>query len=78
MKTKAKDPSYGDCQEITPERCKSTNKLLEHSLDELGEVESLVGLTVPDVLAKNSNGFCVGIGVELVTSLKKDKLEFLI
>ena len=55
-----------------------TYKLLDDSLDELGEVESLVWLALEDVFAEDSDTFGIGVGVELVTSLDENVLEFLV
>lgn len=55
-----------------------THKLLDDSLDELGKVESLVGLRVPDVFTENGDNLGIGLGVEVVSSLDEDVLELLV
>lgn len=55
-----------------------THKLLDDSLDELGKVESLVGLRVPDVFTENGDDLGIGLGVEVVPSLDEDVLELLV
>lgn len=55
-----------------------THKLLDDSLDELGEVQSLVRLALPDVFAQHGDGFCVGVGVKVVSTLNEDGLELLV
>ena len=55
-----------------------THKLLDDSLDELGKVESLVGLRVPDVFAENGDNLGIGLGMEVVSSLDEDVLELLV
>jgi hypothetical protein len=37
-----------------------------------------VGLTVPDVFTKDGDDLGIGLGVEVVSSLDEDKLEFLV
>lgn len=56
----------------------STHKFLDDSLDKLREVEPLVGLTIPDIFTKHSNDFGVGVTVESIAALEKNKLELLI
>lgn len=55
-----------------------THKLLHDSLDKFSEVESLVGLTIPNIFAQYSNDFSVGVAVESIATFEKDKLELLI
>lgn len=57
---------------------RDTHKLLDDSLDELGEVESLVRLAVPDVFTEDGNDLGIGLGVEMVPSLDENKLELLV
>lgn len=54
------------------------HQLLDNGLDEFGEVEPLVGLAIPDVLAQDGDDFGVGVGVEVVTALDQDVLELLV
>lgn len=74
LKTKAKDPS---CI-FSLESDLKTHELLDDSLDELGKVESLVGLRVPDVFTENGDDLGIGLGVEVVSSLDEDVLELLV
>jgi hypothetical protein len=37
-----------------------------------------VGLTVPHVFTEDGDDLGIGLGVEMVTSLDEDKLEFLV
>jgi hypothetical protein len=55
-----------------------THELLDDGLDEFGEVESLVGLAVPNVFTEDGDDLGIGLGVEVVSSLDEDKLEFLV
>jgi hypothetical protein len=55
-----------------------THELLDDGLDELGEVESLVGLTVPDVFTEDGDDFGIGLGVEVVSSLDENVFELLV
>lgn len=55
-----------------------TYKLLDDSLDERGEAQSLVLLEVPDVLAEDGDGLRVGLGLERVASLLENELELLV
>lgn len=59
-------------------RSEKTYKLLDDSLDERGEAQSLVLLEIPDVLAKDGDGLRVGLGLERVASLLKNELELLV
>jgi len=55
-----------------------THELLDDSLDELGKVESLVGLRVPDVFTENGDDLGIGLGVKVVSPLDEDVLELLV
>ena len=55
-----------------------TDQFLDDRLDQVGEVQPLGGLGVVDVLAEHSYGFSVGIGVERVSSLLENELDFLV
>ena len=57
---------------------KRSLKLLDNGLDELSEVETLVGLTVVNVFAEGRNDLSVGVGVENVTSLVQDVFELFV
>lgn len=53
---------------------KATHKFLYDSLDHLGEIQALVRLAVPNVLAQNGDNLGIGVGEEVVASLKQDEL----
>jgi hypothetical protein len=55
-----------------------THQLLDNRLDEGSEVETLMRLAVPNVLAKHSDRLSIGIGAEGVPSLEEDDLELLV
>lgn len=55
-----------------------THELLDDGLDEGGEGEPLGGLRIPDVLAEDGDGFGVGFGFEVVSSLLENELELLV
>jgi hypothetical protein len=55
-----------------------TDQFLDDRLDQVGEVQPLGRLRVVNVLAENGDGFGVGIGVESVSSLLKNELDFLV
>jgi len=53
-------------------------ELLDNSLDELGKVETLVRLAVPDVFTQSRDDFGISVRVEHVTSLVQDVLELFV
>jgi hypothetical protein len=55
-----------------------THKLLNDGFDHVGEAQTLVWLTVPNVLAQNSNNFSVGVGEEVVASFEEYELQLLV
>jgi hypothetical protein len=59
-------------------RDETTHKLLDDGLDELGKVQSLVGLAVPDISTENGDNFGIGVGVERVSALVQDVLQLLV
>ena len=48
---------------------KETYELFDDGLDELGEIQSLLWLAVPDVFAEDGDDLGVGVGSESVSSL---------
>ena len=78
LKTKAKEPSYVIISTRFGYHGETTHKLLDDGLDELGEVETFVGLAIPDVFAEHGNGLGVGIGAECIASFVQDELEFFV
>jgi len=56
----------------------STNQFLDDRLDQVGKVQPLGGLRIVDVLAEHGDGFSIGIGVERVSSLLENELDFLV
>lgn len=84
LKTKANDPS---CKSVNYIRKKDTSpsqgnpdthEFFDDSLDEIGEIEPLVRLTVPDILAEYCDCFCISVGVEGVASFDQDSFELLV
>ena len=57
------------------DECERALKLLRHSLDELSEAETLIGLRVVDVLCQNRDCLCVGLTLKLVTALLQDETK---
>lgn len=55
-----------------------TFELLDDGLDQVGKVQSLVRLRVVNVFAKHGDGFSVGVGLEHVSSLLQNELNFLV
>lgn len=59
-------------------KSKGTFEFLDDRLDEVGKVQSLVGLRVVDVVTKHSNGFGISVGAEGVSSLLEHELNLLV
>ena len=55
-----------------------THQLLDHRLNQLGKIESLVRLAVPDIFAEHGHCFGVGVGVERVAPLLEHSLELFV
>lgn len=55
-----------------------TYKLLDDSLDELGKVESLGRLTVPNISTQHRHDFCICVRVKRVSPLVQDVLQLLV
>lgn len=51
------------------DECEGPFELLEHSLDERGESDALVGLRVVNVFGEDRDRLCVGLGLEHVAPL---------
>lgn len=52
-----------------------TFQLLQHGLDEFGEVHALARLRVVDVLGQDGDGFGIGLALERVSTLLEDEAE---
>jgi hypothetical protein len=85
LKTKAKDPSYESQTryhqiplEDKEDICSRTYQFLDDSLGQVGEVQPLGRLRIVDVLAQDSDGLSIGVSLESVTTLLKDKLDLLV
>jgi hypothetical protein len=55
-----------------------TYQFLDDSLGQVGEVQPLGRLRIVDVLAQDSDGLSIGVSLESVTTLLKDKLDLLV
>lgn len=60
------------------DECERTLELLDYCLDQVGEVQSLVWLRVVHIFAQHGDGFSVGVGLEDVSPLLKNKFDFLV